>query len=253
MTLDTAGVEVLAQNLTVYYQGQNEPALESVDFAVGRGQMAAIIGPSGSGKSTLASAILGLVPLATGSVKLNDLEPRDFVSLNPGLASLVEQSTHLVTGTIAENIALGVPEQLIDVDKVKHALEMANLFDWVAQLSAGINTKLSAGETSGGQLQRIGLARALYTAPRLLILDEPTSALDADTEKRVSSSLERLRGSVTQVVIAHRLTTIEKADVVYVLENGRITASGSFDHLRRTNPLVARQVEHLTFDASKSN
>ena len=253
MTLKKAGVEVSADNLTVFYEGHTDPALNSVNFKVGRGQMAAIIGPSGSGKSTLAKAILGLLPPESGSVKLNDCEPREFVSKNPGDVSLVEQSTHLVTGTVSENIALGVPAQLIDPDRVNRALELADLLDWVAQLPAGINSKLAPGETSGGQLQRLGLARAFYTQPRLLILDEPTSALDADTEKRISLSLENLRGSVTRVVIAHRLTTIENADIVYVLEDGRITAFGSFDHLRKTNPLVARQVEHLSFDETKSD
>ena len=230
-----------------YPEKPDSQILENISLDVQAGQMIAFIGPSGAGKTTLASLILGLLQASRGSVLINGAPPREFVDKHPGKVSLVEQTTSLVSGTIAQNIALGHELVDIDMDRLKMALETAELSNWIESLQDGVSTLVDTGSMSGGQLQRIGLARALYTQPSLLVLDEPTSSLDADTESRISASLSALRGKVTQIAIAHRLTTIEHADVVYLIEDGKISASGSFAELRKTSPTVARQVEMLTF------
>lgn len=230
-----------------YPEKPESPILEDITIDIKPGQMVAFIGPSGAGKTTLASLVLGLLRPSLGSVQVNGMPPRGFITQHPGKVSLVEQTTSLIAGTIAENIALGLEPSNIDLQQLKLAIDAAELTSWIDTLEAGVSTLVDTGSMSGGQLQRIGLARALYTQPSLLVLDEPTSSLDADTESRISKSLNALRGKVTQVAIAHRLTTIEHADVVYLIEHGKISASGSFAELRKTSPTVARQVEMLTF------
>jgi len=248
MTLNTPPLSISAKNLAFSYpEALETPVLESISLEIVAGQMVAFIGPSGAGKSTLAGLVLGLLEPTHGSVIINGQTPRAFVEHNPGKVSLVQQASSLIGGSIAENIALGVPTSEINSDDLAHAIEGAELSEWVASLPNGVNTEVDTGTISGGQLQRIGLARALYTRPSLLVLDEPTSSLDADTESRVAASLKKLHGQVTQIVIAHRLTTIEDADVVYLIEGGKIAAQGPFAELRTTSPTVARQVELLTF------
>ena len=248
MSMRIPPVSVAVNSLGYSYPESPESVvLKNVTLQIEAGKMVAFIGPSGAGKSTLASLVLGLLVPSHGEVAIDGIPPRDFIRANPGAVALVQQASSLVAGTIAENIALGEANSDIDQDALNYAIEGAELTDWIAGLENGVNTTIDAGSISGGQLQRIGLARALYTRPGLLVLDEPTSSLDADTEHRIAASLKRLHGSVTQIVIAHRLTTIEDADVVYLLEDGVISASGSFAELRETSPTVARQVELLTF------
>lgn len=230
-----------------YPDSPTRKVLKGVSLSVEPGSMVALIGPSGAGKSTLAAAILGLVHATSGTVQIAGQDARTFIESHPGAVSLVQQENHLVSGTIAENIALGVDPSEVDPLALEEAVGQAQLGKWVASLARGLDTPVDAGSVSGGQLQRLGLARALYTSPGLLVLDEPTSALDADTESEISKSLRALRGNVTQIVVAHRLTTIEDADKVYLLEDGSITASGTFAKLRKSSPTVARQVELLTF------
>ena len=240
------GVEILGVGYA-YPEKPDARILSGISLAIEPGQMVAFIGPSGAGKTTLASLVLGLLAPTHGSVKINGSSPREFVLAHPGKVSLVQQTTNLIGGTIAENIALGYPTGQIDPERLEIAINGSELSPWINQLPEGTSTPVDTGSMSGGQLQRIGLARALYTQPSLLVLDEPTSSLDADTESKVSASLNALRGKVTQIAIAHRLTTIEHADVVYLIENGKISASGSFAELRKSSPTVARQVEQLTF------
>lgn len=248
MANPTSPLSVSVSALTFSYPESLEASvLRGISLEIHAGQMVAFIGPSGAGKSTLAGLVLGLLAPTGGSVLISGQSPRDFVLQNPGKVSLVQQASSLIGGTIAENIALGVPAAEINNDDLAYAIDGAELTEWVSSLPAGANTEVDTGTISGGQLQRIGLARALYTRPSLLVLDEPTSSLDADTESRIAASLKKLHGQVTQIVIAHRLTTIEDADVVYLIEDGKIAAQGSFADLRQSSPTVARQVELLTF------
>ena len=170
---------------------------------------------------------------------------------SPGAVSYVPQRPGMVAGTIAENVALGIETDEIDRDRVHEVLRFAHLEEFVSSLPDGIDT--SVGEQtdafSGGQIQRIGLARALYVQPRLLVLDEATSALDAGTESVISESLQRAaRRRPPWSSIAHRLSTVQHADIVFVIEEGEIAASGDFPTVRRTVPMVADYVKLMSFD-----
>ena len=248
MSRETSSIEVEVNGVAFAYPDQvHAEVISDISLRISPGQAVAIIGPSGGGKSTLASLILGLLAPSRGQILLNGLPPRQYISSNPGAVALVEQSTSLIRASIAENVALGVSMAEIDADQLNVALESAELMDWVNQLADGVLSVVDPGRMSGGQLQRLGLARALYTKPSLLVLDEPTSALDADTEHKISQTLERLRGKITQISIAHRLTTIENADRVFLLEDGKISDSGTFSELRKSSATVAALVDRLSF------
>ncbi len=233
------------------YPGAETDALNEVDFSVQRGQHVAIIGPSGAGKTTLVDLILGLVEPSYGRVDIEGLSPSSLRRLVPGMITYVPQKPGIVFGTIAENIALGVSRADIDVSRVEEVLMSAHLLEFINELPEGIWSDVGkqANALSGGQIQRLGLARALYSRPRLLILDEATSALDAGAEAVVAASLSDLGSDVSVITIAHRLSTVQHADNVFVMEGGRITASGTFSHLRKTVPMVAEYVKLMSFDS----
>jgi ATP-binding cassette subfamily C protein len=232
------------------YDGAEVMALRNISMSITSGQHVAIIGPSGAGKTTLVDLMLGLIEPTSGKVTIGGIDPRVLTDARPGLVSYVPQNPGLVSGTIAENIALGLDPDQIDYDKVDAAVKAAFLEEFVASLPEGIHTSVGkqGDALSGGQVQRLGLARALYEQPRLIILDEATSALDATSEAFVAQSLRNLGKNVTVVVIAHRLSTVQHSDVVYVVEDGSITASGTFSKLRKTVPMVAEYVKLMSFD-----
>jgi ABC-type multidrug transport system fused ATPase/permease subunit len=155
----------------------------------------------------------------------------------------VPQDVSLVSGSVAENIALGYSLAEIDLERVTECIHIAQLGEYISSLPKGVNTQVgeSALQMSGGQLQRLGIARALYTNPKLLVLDEATSSLDGKTELGVSDAIVGLRGSITTVLIAHRLATVLKADRLAYLENGKIVAVGSFDQVKSQIPEFAYQ------------
>lgn len=242
------GVEVRQVGYT--YPGAAAPVLDDVSLSIPPGSFAAIIGPSGAGKTTLVELILGLGAPDTGSIAIGGLEPRTLRAAAPGLVSYVPQKPGLVGGTVAENVALGIPPAEIDRERVRAVLAQAQLLELIDGLPEGIDTPVGkqSDAFSGGQVQRIGLARALYVAPRLLVLDEATSGLDAATEAIVSQTLRALSGELTIIVIAHRLSTVQRADTVAVVEGGRLVAEGDFATVRRTVPMVAEYVKLMSFD-----
>ncbi len=248
------GLTVELRNVAFTYEGASSPALSGIDLIIARGEYAAVIGASGAGKSTLADLLLGLIQPETGTIELDGVRPRDLDASAPGSIAYVPQKPGLVGGSIAENVALGHDLADIDLDRVMWALNQANLQDFVASLDDGVLTSVGKQNSalSGGQIQRIGLARALYAEPRLLVLDEATSALDAESESIVSDSLKKIHGKVTLVVIAHRLSTVQHADVVHLVDGGRIVASGPFAELVRTVPQVARYAELMSLDDGRA-
>lgn len=234
-------IEVVAQNVFFSYESGADFQLSDISFEISGGTFAAIIGPSGAGKSTIFDLILGVCEPSEGIMSLQGMEPASFIMSHPGKVAFVPQFPPIVSGSLLENVALGSPVDEVDSDRAFQCLQQVGL-DFTGK------SMTQPKGLSGGQLQRLGIARALYTQPKLLLLDEPTSALDADNENLVMSSLNLLRGSCTVVVIAHRLSTIKNADNVLVLEQGRITDSGSFAELQISSMLVARQTELLSFD-----
>lgn len=244
-------LNVLLHNVTFTYPGAQVQALSEISLEIQPGSHVAIIGPSGAGKTTLVDLILGLIEPSSGNVLIGQSLPREILSNSPGSISYVPQKPGIVSGTIAENVALGIPAEEIDEEGVISALRSANLADFVSDLPEGIHTSVGsqADALSGGQIQRLGLARALYEKPRLIVLDEATSALDASSEALITESLKKLGKNVTVIVIAHRLSTVQHSDNVFVMENGSITASGKFSHLRKNVPMVAEYVRLMSFEA----
>ena len=250
----TRGLEVRVDNVSFRYPGSRVAAIEGMTFSVAGGRNIALIGPSGAGKTTLVDLILGLVPPDSGAITIGGAPAAALRLSHPGQIGYVPQRPGIVSGSIAENIALGVAPNEIDLVALDAAIDAAYLRDFVDGLPDGVNTSVGkqADALSGGQIQRIGIARALYTGPRLIVLDEATSGLDASSEDFVSMRLRELHGEVTVVIIAHRLSTVQHADEVFVVDGGRIIASGDFATVRREVPMVAEYVKLMSFAAEDS-
>jgi ABC-type multidrug transport system fused ATPase/permease subunit len=229
------------------YPGAPAPALNHITHSVASGASLALVGMTGSGKSTLSDALLGVVTPQTGTVEIGGLEPLEAIKKWPGGIAYVPQHVALVDGTVRDNVALGLPQSIVDDDTVWRALAQAHLDGFLLEQRDGIDTVVGERgvRLSGGQRQRLGLARALFTVPSLLVLDEATSALDAETEMLISDVIHSLHGRVTLVVVAHRLATVREFDQVAYLEEGRIVCVGSFDEVRAAVPSFDRQASLL--------
>jgi ATP-binding cassette subfamily C protein len=243
-------VTVELRNVSFDYPDSETPTLIGVEMKIQAGQQVALIGPSGAGKSTLAELILGLLKPTSGDLLIDGQDPEEVSAKNPGRLGYVPQRPGMISGTVAENIALGVPVGQVDQARLGDAIDAAHLKKVLGQLPEGVDTNLGKrkDELSGGQLQRIGLARALYSKPGLLVMDEATSALDADSENEINKALDEMRGKVTVVLIAHRLNTVQRSDVVFLVEGGRITASGTFPELLRSNSTVQNLAKLMSID-----
>lgn len=235
--------------VTFAYEDATLPAVTNLSFEAKPGLQTAIIGPSGAGKTTVVDLALGLLVPQDGNISVGGVSPGLLTSSLPGLVSYVPQKPGMVGGSLAENVALGEPKDKINDDRVKEVLSVVGLDSFVKR-SGGLwgNLGEHSDGLSGGQLQRLGLARALYHYPRLIVLDEATSALDAGSEAEITEYLGRLRGSVTTIVIAHRLSTVQNADNVLVLEDGQLLGSGSFSQVRKEVPLVETYVNLMKIE-----
>ena len=244
------GLEVELTKATFTHFGTEQPTIRSVSLHVPAGSYVAIVGPSGAGKTTLVDLILGLYTPESGSVRIEGIDPRELREKSPGLMAYVPQKPGLVNGSIAQNVALGVSPEEWDEGAIWSALERAQLAPHVSSMENTIHSSLGVHSDglSGGQIQRLGLARALYTNPSLIILDEATSALDAATEASIAGAIQALGRDTTVIVIAHRLSTIQHADQVHVMENGEILSSGTFKEVRKNVPLIEEYVRLMSFD-----
>jgi ATP-binding cassette subfamily C protein len=229
------------------YRDNSYPTLKSLSFEISEGEWIAIAGPSGAGKTTLVDLMLGILKPSEGSIELSGLEPEITVNMNPGSVAYVPQEGFFVEGTLKQNVALGIADENIDSEYVELCLRTVGLDELVKSSNLGINIKVGelGSKISGGQKQRLGIARALYSTPKLLILDEATSALDAISEDKIIECLKNLKGKITIVSIAHRLSTIMSADRVFYLEEGQIMASGKFNEVRNAVPNFDRQADIL--------
>lgn len=237
------------EDVTYYYPGASQPALANVNLVIEPGSQTALMGPSGAGKSTVADILCLLLRPTLGRV-IQITNSSNLELAIGGRVSYVPQKPGMVSGTILENVALGIEDVDVDRDEVLRTLEKVHLGSLIQDLPLGIDTHLGKlkDALSGGQMQRLGLARALYLKPNLLVMDEATSALDAESESEIQKTLEALRGSVTVVIIAHRLNTIQHADKVILLEDGKVTDSGTFKELITRNLSVERAVELMRID-----
>lgn len=232
-------------NISYKYPGSEKNTLHNINLNIPQNTFTAIVGPSGSGKSTLIDVLLGLNTPATGEVRISNHPPLQTYATWPGKVSYVPQRTNLIDGTIAENISYG--RVVEDPDQILEAIQMANLKELISQLPDGVNTPIGelGSRLSAGQQQRIGIARALFSKPELLIMDEATSALDAITERELTDSFAELRDKVTVIVVAHRLSTIVDADKVVYVANGEVVAEGTMNEVRIKVPDFNSQAEIL--------
>jgi ATP-binding cassette, subfamily B, bacterial len=227
------------ENVSFSYSPES-PLLEEVSFTIQPGQVAAFVGPTGAGKTTIISLIPRFYDPISGVIKIDDIDVRRFRqrSLRQQI-SFVLQETVLFSGPLWQNIAYGKPEATRA--EILRAAELANASEFIERMPEGYNTIVGErGMTlSGGQRQRIAIARAIIRNAPILILDEPTSGLDASSEKLVYEALDRLMQGKTVITIAHRLSTIRNADVIFVIEEGRLVEHGNHDELIQTGGLFA--------------
>jgi ATP-binding cassette subfamily C protein len=244
-------VSVNLANVSFQYPDSPEATLRGIALEIHAGQQVALIGPSGAGKSTIADLVLGLLVPTQGKVLVAGEEPNQIISTNPGRLAYVPQRPGMISGSISENIALGTSEAELDLDRLRSAISASHLDRVLEDLPDGINTDLGKrkDELSGGQLQRIGLARALYPLPGLLVMDEATSALDAESENEINRALDGMRGKVTVILIAHRLNTVQRSDIVFLVEEGKITDSGTFPELLKSNKTVQNLAKLMSIDS----
>jgi ATP-binding cassette subfamily B protein len=241
---------VAFQDVSFTYPGNDIPALTNVSLSVKAGQTVALVGPSGAGKTTLSNLVARFYDPTSGRVTLDGRDLRDYdVESFRALLGVVEQDVFLFDGTIRQNIAYARRDA--SEAEVRAAAEAANAMEFIDRLSDGLNTLIGERgvRLSGGQRQRLAIARAVLADPKLLVLDEATSNLDTESERLIQQSLSLLMKGRTSFVIAHRLSTIAGADLIVVMENGRISQTGTHQELMseggKYRTMVEQQI-HMT-------
>ena len=216
---------IALNHISFTYPNTEKPIFTDAHMEVKKGQSVGIMGPSGAGKSTIVDILLGLLHAQEGTITCDG---RNIFENYPSWLSkigYIPQSIYLIDESIRDNIAFGIDADKIDEKRIWEVLEEAQLKEFVEELPEGLDTTIGdrGVRISGGQRQRLGIARALYHNPEILVFDEATSALDSDTEKAVMDAVNSFHGKKTMVIIAHRLNTIAKCDVIYKVENEKIT------------------------------
>jgi ABC-type multidrug transport system fused ATPase/permease subunit len=232
------------KNVSFSYQQGQELTIDNICLSIAPNTSVAIVGKSGAGKSTLVDVILGILEPDSGQVRLSGYSPKECIDRWPGAISYMPQQIAIFNKSIRDNIVAGYPANLATDEKIKKVLTNSFLLEYVESLHEkdGTLTGENGTQISGGQRQRLGLARSLFTSPKLLFLDEATSALDSETENKISEMLSTLKSSCTIVMIAHRLNTIKQCDKVVYMDKGKIVAQGTFDEVRILVPEFEKQV-----------
>lgn len=239
--------EIKLQSIEFSYPNKVKKALDDISISIPVNYVIGIVGSSGSGKSTLIDIILGLIMPQKGEIYVDDTLITESNKRGwQNLLGFVPQSIFLSEGSIAENIAFGIPADEINYKQVKKALVLAHLTELVNELPEGVHTKVGERgvQLSGGQRQRIGIARALYNEADVLIFDEATSALDGITEKIIMDAIHEFTGKKTIIMIAHRLKTVQKCDTIYLMEKGKVIDQGTYEHLVANNPKFREMAKH---------
>ena len=226
------------ENITFTYPNKEEPAQNKLDMLIPSNSVIGIVGPSGSGKSTLIDILLCLIEPDNGNLKIDDeiINSQNRRSWQNTIG-FVAQTIFLSEGTIAENVAFGIPEKQINLSQVQKVLKLAHLSDFISTLDQGIYTKVGERgvQLSGGQRQRIGIARALYHNAEVLVFDEATSSLDGITEKMIMEAIHNFSGKKSIILIAHRLKTVKKCDKIFFIDKGRVADQGTYQELVENN------------------
>jgi len=227
------------ENISFKYGEADKPILKDLDVKIDVNTSVAFVGSTGAGKTTIANIILGLLRPDTGKMIIDGVEI-DNNNIQNWQRNLgyIPQDIYLQDDTVTRNITFGIPDNKIDMDAVIRSAKIANIHDFIMEeLPDQYDTLVGekAIRLSGGQRQRIGIARAVYHNPEVLVLDEATSALDGATEQEVFAAIDNIAKTKTLVMIAHRLTTIQECDIIYVMDKGNIVGSGKYDELMQTN------------------
>ena len=242
-------IKVTLDRVSFSYPDSDQSAIKDLSLEIKPGQQVALIGPSGAGKSTVADLMCGVLSPSKGTVTIISGQSVS-ESISTFSVSYVPQKPGLVSGSVAQNVALGLDHVEVDESRVWESLENAHLTQVIKSLPKGIHTELGKYQDglSGGQIQRLGLARALYTKPALLVMDEATSALDAESESEIANALAQMRGKVTVVLIAHRLNTVQHADKVFLIDDGKLLDQGTFQELLKRNASIEKLVALMKVD-----
>ena len=239
--------EISLKEVTFTYPGKERPALENVSLKIKPNTLVGFVGTSGAGKSTLIDVIIGLIKPQQGEVII-DGTPLIKQNLREwqNKIGFVPQTIFLTEGTIAENVAFGIPQDLIDYGQVEKALKLAHLEEFVSKLENGVHSKVGERgvQLSGGQRQRVGIARTLYYEAEVLVFDEATSALDGITEKTIMDAIHDFTGKKTLIMIAHRLKTIQKCDEIFMMEKARVVDRGTYQYLLENNEQFKKMSDH---------
>ena len=239
--------QISLENVRFTYPNKQEPALDGLSMAIPINSLIGVVGPSGSGKSTLIDILLGLIEPDHGKLKIDNqiVDSKNCRSWQ-NIIGFVAQSIFLSEGSIAENIAFGIPNNEIDFKQVETAINLAHLSEFVSSLRQGIHTKVGERgvQLSGGQRQRIGIARALYHKAEVLVFDEATSSLDGITEKMIMEAIHEFSGEKTIILIAHRLKTVQKCDNIFFINDGKVADQGTYDELIDKNELFKNMSMH---------
>jgi ABC-type multidrug transport system fused ATPase/permease subunit len=227
---DTFQFEKLkVENVTFKYDNSTKSVLSNIRIEISSGNMIGLVGPSGSGKSTIVDIILGLLKPQNGDVNIDGNSIFNLKREWQSNIGYVPQHIYLTDDSLRRNIAFGISDENIDDVRINYALNVAQLTELISQIDGGLDSMVGERgiKLSGGQRQRIGIARAIYLNPKILVLDEATSALDIVTEKEIMNSLISLKGVITIIIIAHRISTVMSCDKIYVIEHGEIIKEGS--------------------------
>jgi ABC-type multidrug transport system fused ATPase/permease subunit len=230
--------EIFIKDVSILYPEKKKLAIDNVTIRIPAKKLVAFVGKTGSGKTTLVNYIMGFLNEKQGEMFIdNKIISKENIAQWQSNISFVPQDIFLLDGSIIENIAFGVEKEFIDNSKINKIVDFVQLKEFTKNLQYGLDTSVGSNgvKLSGGQKQRIAIARALYSDPELLILDEATNALDGITEENIMNCIFSFSGQKTVIIIAHRISTIRKCDIIYFFENGRIVDQGNFDDLIKKN------------------